>query len=383
MFKYNDKYVSKKKGHFYSCEWIESGLVFFQYKLTMCCYCGHTGGGHVMLRNNYNGNDISWDRVFWLKNKFKKFHKEGKINVNCVDCPFLKEAKWDNKENYIDHLYISHWTQCNSKCVYCYAAQNPEEFEYHKAYSILPQIKEMLEKNILRPGGSIHFGGGEPTLLSEFEEIIELLLDYKFYDLRIHTSGIKYSPILERGIKEGRLNVVVSTDAGCAKTYEKIKQVPCYDIVRENIKKYAQAQADTDQLVSPEKVMDCKFMVSSKFIIIPGVNDNITEIEGWLTANQEAGLSTTVLDIEENWYKEHKDNIPSHIIALVRYVKKRSKQLHTNFELYERVENLNKESFIEKFVIASKKTYKFLRKIKAQIKIRKWTKALINKITGQ
>lgn len=351
MFKYNEKYVGTKENHFYSCKWIQSGLVFFPYKLTMCCYCGHAGGGHVKIRENYNGQKLDWKRIFWLKKRFNDFQKKGKINVNCVDCPFLEEKDWDNTEEAITNLYISHWTQCNSKCVYCYANQHPEDFQYHKAYSILPQIKEMLEKNILKKGGCIHFGGGEPTLLNEFEELIELFLDYKFHDLRIHTSGIKYSPILERGIREGRLNVVVSTDAGSAETYKKIKQVDCYDLVRENIKKYAAAQVDENLLVAPDRHMMGKLMVCSKYIIIPGVNDNIKEMESWISANENAGLKTTVLDIEENWYKDHKDNIPQHIYRLIAYAQKRSKELGTNFELYERIENMfknRKKTFWEK-----------------------------------
>lgn len=344
MFKYNENYVSKEEGKYYSCKWIESGLVFFAYKLTMCCYCGHEGGGHVKIRENYRGQDIDWSRIFWLKDQFRKFYKKGKIHTNCVGCSSLQEDNWgENKENSITNLYISHWTQCNSRCTYCYATQNPEEFKYPQLYSVLPQIKNMLKDNILKRGGSVHFGGGEPTLLNEFEELIELLLDYKFYDLRIHTSGIKYSPILERGIREGRLNVVVSTDAGCAETYKKIKQVDCFDKVRENIKKYAQAQVDANLQVAPDRVMMGKFMVSSKYIIIPGTNDTISELESWISANEEEGLKTTVLDLEENWYKENKDNISKHIYDLVEYAKKRSTELHTNFELYERLESMIKE----------------------------------------
>ncbi len=383
MFKYNEQYTSKKKDHYYSCKWIESGIVFFQHKMTMCCYCGHSGGGHVMLRNNYDGQELDFDRIFWLKNKFKEFHKKGKINVNCVDCPFLEEKKWDDKVTSINNLYISHWTNCNSKCIYCYSSQNPDKFQDRKTYSILPQIKEMLEKNILKPGGSIHFGGGEPTLLGEFEEIVELLLDYKFYDIRVHTSGIKYSPVLERGIREGRLNVVVSTDAGFSQTYEKIKQVPKFDTVRENIKKYSAAQTLENIDVKAEKLVDGRYMVSSKFIIMPGINDTVEEIEAWLNANKDAGLFTTVIDIEENWYKENKDKIPKHTVKFIRYIRKRSRQLGTNFEMYERVEKINQVTLSDKIFDAAKFVLNELHKIKVKIKIRKWSKALINKITGQ
>lgn len=63
----------------------------------------------------------------------------------------------------------------------------------------------MLEKNILKPGGAIGFGGGEPTILEEFEELISILLDKGFTNIRVPSSGIKYSEIIEKGISKGQL----------------------------------------------------------------------------------------------------------------------------------------------------------------------------------
>ena len=83
-----------------------------------------------------------------------------------------------------------------------------------------------------------------------------------------------------------------------------------------------------------------RFLVGAKYIIIPGVNDSIDEVEKWLKANYEAGIYTTVIDVEEGWYLENRGNVPKHIIDIIDHVKKRSKQLNTNFELYERVQNL-------------------------------------------
>ena len=328
MFIYNEKYVSKKEDHYYSCPWIEHGLVFFQYKLTMCCYCGHEGGGHTLIRDNFVGQPINWDRIFKVKEIFRRFHKKGKINTSCIGCPFLKEDKWDN-ENYINNLYLSHWTNCNSKCIYCYATNNPKDFKVDKLYNVLPYVKDMFEKGILRPGGIISFGGGEPTLLDEFEDLVNFFLDNYFWGIRVHTSGIKYSPALARAINEIRGYVVVSVDSGSKETFEKIKQVPCYDKVRETIRKYAL-----------QTTFLGRYLVSAKYIIIPGINDSIEEIEKWMIANYNAGLYTTVLDIEENWYLKNKDNIPKHIFDLIKYAEKRAKQLNTNFELYERLQNM-------------------------------------------
>lgn len=350
MFRYHEKYDCQRKSEqtFYSCPWIQHGLVFFKYKLTSCCYCGHAGGGHTLILDNYDGQPINWDRIFKQKRTFNRLYKKGLINDNCIDCPFLEEKKyeeWESEDNYISNLYISHWIECNSKCIYCFAAQHPEEFQYKKKnYSVLPIIKEMLQKNILRRGGSIHFGGGEPTLLPEFEDIIRLLLDYKFYDLRVHTSGIKYSPILERGIREGRLKVVVSVDAGSRETFQKIKQVDAYDIVRENIKKYASAQVHRIHAITPENYYKGELFASSKFIVIPGINDTEEEVENWIKADVEAGVHTTVIDLEENWFKEHEQDLPQSIFDFIHKIKQLSEKYGTHFELYERVDNMLKDN---------------------------------------
>lgn len=350
MFRYQEKYDCSKDfiPSFYSCPWIQHGLVFFRYKMTMCCYCGHAGGGHTLVKDDYNGQQINWEHLFKQKKSFNRLAKRGLINDNCVDCPFLQKrpvADWENEGEYLSNLYISHWVDCNCKCSYCFEAQHPEEFQFKtKPYSVLPILKEMLQKNILRRGGSIHFGGGEPTLLPEFEDIIRLLLDYKFYDLRVHTSGIKYSPILERGIREGRLRVVVSVDAGSAETYQKIKQVPQYDTVRENAKRYADAQVHRKHALTPEIYMDGSLMVGTKFIIIPDVNDTLEEVENWIKADVESGIRTTIIDLEENWFKAHEQDLPQSIFDFVYEIKKLSDKYGTHFEMYERVENMIKEN---------------------------------------
>jgi molybdenum cofactor biosynthesis enzyme MoaA len=330
MFIYDERYVSKKEGCYYSCPWIEHGLVFFKYKIAMCCNCAH-GGEQNLLRNNYIGQRINWERIFKIKDMYRNYHKKGKIHTGCINCPMLKEAQWESS-GYIDNLYISHWTQCNSKCIYCYEAEHTEEFSKKDNYKVLPILKEMLERKILRAGGMISFGGGEPTLLDEFEDIMNFLLDNYFWGIRVHTSGIKYSSALARAISEIRGYVVVSVDSGDRETFKKIKRVDKFDEVRETIRRYA---LQTNYIG--------RYLVSAKFIIIPGVNDTKEQIEKWLTANYNAGLYTTVLDLEENWYLRNRNNIPKHIFELIKYAEKRAKQLKSNFEIYERLQNVVKD----------------------------------------
>ncbi len=327
MFVLNQNCIPRNEGFYYSCEWIEHGLVFFPSKLTMCCFCGSNEGQHTLIQDNFNGKNFDVERIFKNRDKFRRFHKKAKIHTNCNGCPSLKPDAWDERD-YLDCIYISHWSNCNSKCIYCYSTQHPDEFT-DKTYLIMPILKQLVEKGLLRRNSKVLFGGGEPAVLNEFEEIINYLLDNGFQNIRVHSSGIKYIPCLERGLKEGKIHLAVSVDAGSSVIYKKIKNVDCYDLVRENIKKYALCKTQTGEA-----------NVSAKYIIIPELNDSKDEIEKWLLANKEAGLTYTILDIEENWYNKNKNNIPDYIYELLKYSKMRSEELQTHFELYERISNL-------------------------------------------
>ena len=50
----------------------------------------------------------------------------------------------------------------------------------------------MIEKNILRPGGEVSFGGGEPTIAPEFEDLINLLAENNETSIRdIYIGNLK------------------------------------------------------------------------------------------------------------------------------------------------------------------------------------------------
>ena len=197
---------------------------FEHTRLETCCFTCHSGGGKITLKNEYAGEAIDWDKLFELKRKYRIEHRKGNLTPNCIGCVFLEEKEWD-EEDYINFLQFNYWVLCNSKCSYCYEVQNKKMFEKIKPYDAVPVIKDMIERKILRPGGEVSFGGGEPTIAPEFEELIKLLSENGFRNMRIHSSGIKFSPAIEKAIKMGVLNVVISIDAGSEKTYKKIKNV--------------------------------------------------------------------------------------------------------------------------------------------------------------
>jgi len=310
-----------------SCGFLEHGLDFEHKRVTTCCFTCHSGGGHIDVVDNYHGEMVDWDKVFEQKRELREMHKSGRINPKCEGCTFLYEKDWDD-EDYIDRLQFNYWVKCNSRCIYCYAENNKKVFANMVPYNVVPVIEDLVNKGYLRNGGEIAFGGGEPTIYPEFDDLINLFTRSGIDFMRVHSSGIKFSPAIENAIRQGALNVVVSIDSACPETYRRIKRVDCFDKVMENLKKYAEANTDGYGLMT------------TKYIIIPHINDNIREIEGWIQNTRAIGGRWLALDIEDVWYKMNRATIPNYYLDLVNYVISRAEDLDMKIELYDRAKGL-------------------------------------------
>ena len=181
----------------------------------------------------------------------------------------------------------------------------------------------------IRGGGEIGFGGGEPALLPEFEPLLNLLLDSGCNNIRVHSSGVKYSRAIERGLRENKLTLVVSVDSGTSETYQNIKRVNHFDKVWENLALYASKQG-TD-----------KYRVKTKYIIYPGFNDNREEFDKFLDITLKAGIKSMVLDVEGGWYEWHKHEVPSYMYDLLEYAgSETDKAGMKNVEYYDRANHM-------------------------------------------
>lgn len=278
-----------------------------------------------MQINNYRGELIDWDEIFKNRAVMREGIKNGVIPEKCSGCYYLKEQEW-NSENYIDEVLIGHFTHCNCNCIYCYTEKDKKFFNSNRTYNIYPVIKDMIDKGVLSKNATVTFGGGEPTILQEFEELVYLLLDYDVYNIRIHSDGIKYSPAIEKGLKLGKITLITSLDSGSKEVYEKIKQVPCCDKVWQNMAKYAKTKNG---------------LIRTKYVLIPGVNDSLSEVKNFLKKTYEAGVRNIAFDIEDTWFKEHRDNIPQYIYVICDFVFECYRQYNIDScELYERASNL-------------------------------------------
>lgn len=320
---------------FTSCHWLLHGLSFENDHIEMCCLCCHKGGGRVIIKDNYNGKNLTWDEIFELKQKFIDDNKNGIIDKRCEGCFNLVNRGWDDEERYINYIHFNHWTHCNSDCIYCYTSWDKANFQKRPHYNVMPMVKELFKKKLFKPGGEITFAGGEPTILKEFDELVSFMIKNGADRITVHSSGIKYSKAIEKGIKEQKLHVCLSADAGTRETYKAVKRVDKFDKFWKNAKTYAQAQTDDDRQ-----------FVETKFILIPEVNTTKEEIDKWLELNIQSSIKSIVVDIENNFCRDLRDkNLPKpqYLVDLCIYMIERAKELNLNLIDYNNFRYLTTE----------------------------------------
>jgi molybdenum cofactor biosynthesis enzyme MoaA len=238
-------------------------------------------------------------------------HKNGLICERCKNCPnLIKKINNKTKSTFI-RIAVSSNTNCNSDCIYCYTHKDKTKYNSFKEIPTLEIFRKFYEKNLIDENTKIEFGGGEPTLHSDFDNVIKLILKNKFKEIIVYTSGIKYRQSISNILNTDKGNLVVSVDSGMKETYQKIKNVDKFDEVWKTLKLYANAQNKFP------------YQVKTKYIILENINDNNTEIDLFIEKTIEAGIKFIMLELEMNWYSQNKNNQDKimSMIELVKYIK--------------------------------------------------------------
>ena len=305
----------------YKCDYMNSGINFERNGVFVCCKSAHKGGGMPVLAETYA--DFDWQKIVELKKKWKAQIESGNPPEKCVGCPHIVEDDGiigadDFSVYFID---VNSFVNCNSKCIYCDCWSNTA----FKETSLLPRFQELFDKKLLKNSkhGYIQFAGGEPALMKDFETIVNLCIDNGIERYIVNSNGIKYSKGIERLLSETMVNLCVSIDSGCKETYEKIKRVPCFEKVVNNLTQYAKAQKKG------------RSQVWSKFIIIPDINDNEEEILKWYDLSLKIGIKALVLDVEREWFKNQDRKITSKMEKMIELIQNKCKKDNIKLTYYE------------------------------------------------
>lgn len=243
----------------------------------------------------------SADEIINIKNNIEEQRRCGNLQYDCENCEKIRFSAHNNQP-YINKILIAHKNDCNADCTFCYNKLNDEK---QVNYNIMDCLKNI--KPLLKYGFELYFGGGEPTVWEEFDEICQFAVDEKAKFMVISTNGLVFSEKLANLLESGIAHIIFTTDTANKETYKKIKNAD-YDKVIANMKKY---------------MMYDKFNhIQNKFIILPQINDSKNEITEWIDSSVKIGIKNLDIDVESTFFFQNRFHIPRKITKLVKFAKK-------------------------------------------------------------
>ena len=231
---------------YYSCEWLEGGIAFSPRGLYHCCIVHHGRHGWPFI-TAFEGGDLPLETIQAARRVLIARNQEGGWGP-CRGCTFLEKKAWEENAYPFTMINLSHFTQCNLRCSYCYLYKemtadawwnDPDCIEKGKRpLDLYPVFQSMLERDLISPEGVILWGGGECALLKDFEKLLTLLIDGGLRN-NISTNATVFSAAIRDGLVAGKVNLTCSVDAGTRETYALVKGKDVFERVWENLDDYA------------------------------------------------------------------------------------------------------------------------------------------------
>lgn len=181
-----------------------------------------------------------------IENSYRRLqHKEDPLCRGCQKLISLPDGALQELELQFKTVSInSHRYLCNCKCVYCELWKQREK---GLGYPVLPVLESLAGQQALAPDCFISWGGGEPSILKDFEEASHWVRE-KGYLQNIHTNALRFSPAIVSLLREGRGKINISLDSGSPEVYQKVKGVDGFAAVLKNLERYAAAAEDTQNI---------------------------------------------------------------------------------------------------------------------------------------
>ena len=306
--------MGKSKTEYYSCPFMNAGGLYF---------FGHMSGDRFVsvCCEGANIKDVPGVALGTAKETIENFLEmreavivEGHLpaeqrmfSKNCEKCSFYKLDYWDDRSDLITVVNFSMYpSPCQLKCNYCLFRQLDEDAHSERHFTdctavapsggqysigyenILGAVEYALEKGLISKDAHWVVSCGEIAIHPYKDRILGLVKDNR---VTFTTNCVKFDEEIANILSVSpNSNMVVSLDAGTAKTWRDIKGVDNFDRVVDNIAQYSKRSINVGQ-------------VSIKYIILPNLNSFLEDYSGVIKIVKSLGLG--ILYIAGDLRKRH------------------------------------------------------------------------------
>ena len=231
---------------YYTCSALERGIRF-TIEGVRCCSASTLQSPPFITAEEMAKGGITYEYIINKKKELFEAINNNDIEKagDCLKCHLLHKKPYKEIDfGYIggapdgcSSFNIAHYSICNLRCKFCvYTVENnflPPQYD-----NIIEYIEEYRKNNKILPNTWVDYNGGEPTLLANFEEILNYLISLNIGEIGVYSNCVKYSETICNSLAENKIVLITSIDSGTRETFKQIKGADAYDKVISNIKKY-------------------------------------------------------------------------------------------------------------------------------------------------
>ncbi len=273
----------EKTMRYKSCRFLESNFRYNHDSITFCC---SNFGKNLSPKVNHG---CSYEDTMQRFMSSRDSTIEGlnssldaaDANTNpCVGCCEVKEGVWPINRR-IRLMTLGFPAVCNFECQYCSIQFNKFDEDANRIVNeSLCFFRYLKDNGYIDKGTIIEIGSGEISVHPLRDKILSAIEDHPCW---FYSNASAYNEKIAEILATKGSRIVSSIDAGTRETFKKSKGIDVFDKVCNNLIRYAQAG-----------------VVVLKYIFLPGVNDNVNEVEKLLEFCAKANIK--YLDISRNLY---------------------------------------------------------------------------------
>jgi sulfatase maturation enzyme AslB (radical SAM superfamily) len=291
------------RGVYKSCAWIEEKAFVDGRTAKMCCI---RNMGNDIVPTLFEIGDPREAAQKLLENKRSLRIANQTDKSPCHGCFLLKEQEWQARD-YLSGIAISGFMHCNLACTYCVTYHyDPTD----RGVPTLETLRAWHDIGMIRSGSCIEFGGGEPTLHREFDQIAAFAFE-RGIKMRVYTNAVGVSKSLLEGLRKGLAHLVISVDAGTPETYRRIKKKDVLHRVWDSIKTYA--------AIAPDEVL-------VKYIVMDS-NRSKSELDAFFEQARRAGAKTFMPSVNVFQNQQSSGELSAPVKRAIAYLLKHGRSI--------------------------------------------------------